>query len=256
MVERKKYGKGDKRCHAEMGHKMNTKGRKGNGHRPEVTGSNSIYRKLSVRNMKRSVQDHLVYMFTMTLVTALMYAFNSLIFQNELERYFPVKLEGLMGMMVGLAAFFIMLIVAWLINYMVRFMLEKRSTEFGIYLLLGMKKKTIARLYMRGNMLLGGVAHLAGLGLGVLLQQVLMAVMYSMVRMEFHLNISFHPGTIGMTVLCYGGCYLLALWRSKRRFRKMNIQGLMNLRRQNEEIKEKHEEIKRILLPLSLECWD
>ena len=145
-----------------------------------------------------------------------------------------------------------MLIVAWLINYMVRFMLEKRSTEFGIYLLLGMKKKTIARLYMRGNMLLGGVAHLAGLGLGVLLQQVLMAVMYSMVRMEFHLNISFHPGTIGMTVLCYGGCYLLALWRSKRRFRKMNIQGLMNLRRQNEEIKEKHEEIKRILLPLSL----
>ena len=32
----------------------------------------------------------------------------------------------------------------------------------------------------------------------------------------------------------------------------MNIQGLMTLRRQNEEIKEKHEEIKRILLPLSL----
>lgn len=200
--------------------------------------------------MKRSLRDYLIYVLTMTVVTALMYAFNSLIFQNGLTGYY--ELEGLMEIMIGLATFFIVLIVAWLINYMVRFMLEKRSTEFGIYLLLGMKKKAIARLYMRENMLLGGVAHLAGMVLGVFLQQVLTAVMYSMVRMEYHLNISFHPGTIGMTALCYGGCYFLALLRSKRRFRKMNIQGLMNYRRQNEEIKEKHEEARRILLPAAL----
>ena len=206
--------------------------------------------KLSFRNMKRSLRDYLVYALTMTMVTALMYAFNSLIFQNELTGYY--ELEGLMEMMISLATFFIVLIVAWLINYMVRFMLEKRSTEFGIYLLLGMKKKTIAKLYMRENLLLGGACHLAGLGLGVLLQQVLMAVMFSIVRMEYHLDISFHMGTILTTVLCYGGCYLLALFRSKRKFRKMNIQGLMTLRRQNEEIREKHEETKRILLPLSL----
>ena len=41
----------------------------------------------------------------------------------------------------GIATFFIVLIVACLINYMIRFMLEKRSQEFGIYLLLGMKKE-------------------------------------------------------------------------------------------------------------------
>ena len=40
--------------------------------------------KLSFRNMKRSLRDYLVYALTMTMVTALMYAFNSLIFQNEL----------------------------------------------------------------------------------------------------------------------------------------------------------------------------
>lgn len=118
--------------------------------------------KLSFRNMKRSLRDYLVYVLTMMVVTALMYAFNSLIFQNGLTSYY--ELEGLMEIMIGLATVFIVLIVAWLINYMVRFMLEKRSTEFGIYLLLGMKKKTIARLYMRGNMLLGGVAHLAEIG--------------------------------------------------------------------------------------------
>ena len=58
---------------------------------PGTAGPGNIYRKLSFRNMKRSMKDYLVYMLTMILVTALMYAFNSLIFQNELENYFEVE---------------------------------------------------------------------------------------------------------------------------------------------------------------------
>lgn len=208
-----------------------------------------VYRTLSIRNMKRSVKDYLVHMLTMTLVAALMYAFGSLIFQNELER-FALELEGLMGMMVGLATFFIMLIVAWLINYMVKFMLEKRSTEFGIYLLLGMKRKAVASLYMRENILLGGTAFAAGSALGILLRQVLMAVMFAMVRMEYHLRIAPDVRTLLMTACCYGGCYLLALLRCRRKFKKMNIHALMNAKRCNEEIKEKFEQGK--LLPLSI----
>lgn len=210
-----------------------------------------INRTLCIRNMKRSMKDYLVYMLTMALVTALMYAFGSLIFQNELEQI-ALELEGLMGMMVGLATFFIMLIVAWLINYMVKFMLEKRSTEFGIYLLLGMKRKAIAGLYMRENMLLGGAAFVVGAAAGVLLRQVLMAVMAAMVRMEYQLRIAPDGRTLLMTACCYGGCYLLALLRCKRKFKKMNIHALMNARRCNEEIREKFEQGKQILLPLSV----
>ncbi len=206
--------------------------------------------KLAFRNMKRSARDYLVYIFTMTVVVALMYAFNSLIFQNELENYF--ELEAMLEMMIGLSTVFIVLIIAWLINYMVRFILEKRSSEFGIYLLLGMKKKTISHLYMRENLLLGSIAFFIGIIFGILLQQVLMTVMFSMVRMEYHLHIRFHKWTILMTVFCYMGCYLLALFRCKRKFKKMNISDLMNAKRQNEEIKEKHEEGKRILFPLSI----
>lgn len=206
--------------------------------------------KLAFRNMKKSVKDYLVYILTMTVVTALMYAFSSLIFQNGLSVHFEV--EGLMEVMIGLATVFIMLIVAWLINYMVRFMLEKRSSEFGIYLLLGMKKKTVSKLYIRENILLGGVSFFLGLLLGVLFQQVLLSVMYAMVRMEFHLHIAFHAGTILMTTLCYGGCYWIALFRCRHKFKKMNIHALMNAKRQNEEIKEKHEGLKKLLFPLSI----
>lgn len=205
--------------------------------------------KLAFRNMKRSAGDYLVYTLTMTVVTALMYAFNSLIFQNVME---TSEMAIMMKAMLGMATVFIVLIVAWLINYMVHFMLEKRSAEFGIYMLLGMKKKTISRLYMRENILLGALSFIVGIPLGILFQQVLLAVMSAMVYMEYKIQISFNIWTILMTVLCYGGCYLLALISCRRKFRRMNISSLMNAKRKNEEIKEKHESVKRILFPLSV----
>lgn len=205
--------------------------------------------KLAFRNMKRSAGDYLVYTLTMTVVTALMYAFNSLIFQNIIEMS---EMAIMMKAMLGMATVFIVLIVAWLINYMVHFMLEKRSAEFGIYMLLGMKKKTISRLYMRENILLGTLSFIVGIPFGVLFQQVLLAVMSAMVYMEYKIQISFNIWTILMTVLCYGGCYLLALISCRRKFRRMNISALMNAKRKNEEIKEKHESVKRIFFPLSV----
>ena len=209
-----------------------------------------LFVKLAYRNMKRSARDYLVYLLTMTVINALMYAFNSLIFQNGLRGYFEV--EGIMEVMIGLATVFIVLVVAWLIHYMVGFMLEKRSDEFGIYLLLGMEKKDVSSLYLKENLMLGGISFLLGSLLGILFQQVVEAVMFAMVRMEYRLHISFHGRTAFMTLACFAGCYLLALFRCRWKFRKMNIKGLMDAKRQNEEIKEGREGARRILLPVSV----
>ncbi len=206
--------------------------------------------KLAFRNVRRSAKDYFVYFLTMTFVTALMFAFNSLIFTEDIGEMYDIA--GVMIALVGLATFFIVLIVAWLINYMVRFMLEKRSQEFGIYLLIGMKKKEVAHLYIRENALLGAGAFLIGMALGVLLQQVIMAILYSMIRMKYDIHMEFNGSCILMTVGCYAGCYILALLRSGRKFRKMNIRDLMEAQKKNEEIKESHEQLKKWLFPVSI----
>ena len=115
--------------------------------------------KLALRNVMRSARDYLVYFLTMTVVSAIMFAFHSLLFSKEIQQLFEMAV--IFAVLVGLATFFVVLIVAWLINYMVRFILEKRSREFGIYLLIGMKKKEISRLYMRESLLLGAAAFAA-----------------------------------------------------------------------------------------------
>lgn len=205
--------------------------------------------KLALRNVRRSARDYLVYFFTMTVVVALMFAFNSLLFSEDIRKMFEQAM--IMEAMLGLATFFIVMIIAWLINYMLRFILEKRSREFGTYLLLGMKKKQIAKLYMRENVLFGAGAFLTGLVLGVLVQQMIMSVLYSMVSMDYRIHIEMNKNCLIMTGSCYAGCYILALLGCKRKLGKMNIYRLMNAEKQNEEIKESHEELKKWLLPVS-----
>ena len=211
-----------------------------------------MFGKLAFRNVRRSARDYLVYVLTMTFIVALMFAFNSIIFSRDIQKMY--ELAGMMAAMIGIATFFIVLIVAWLINYMERFMLEKRSREFGIYLLIGMKKKQVSRLYMRENVLLGTGAFVLGLGLGMLLQQILMVVLYSVVQLEKRPHLEFNRYCLSMTVSCYAGCYLLSLLRCKRRFRKMNIHDLMREDQKNEEMEEKHESIRKWLFPLSVGC--
>ena len=205
--------------------------------------------KLALRNVMRSARDYLVYFLTMTVVSAIMFAFHSLLFSKEIQQLFEMAV--IFAVLVGLATFFVVLIVAWLINYMVRFILEKRSREFGIYLLIGMKKKEISRLYMRESLLLGAAAFAGGLALGMLLQQILLAILYSMIMMEYRPRLEWSMGCLITTAACYGGCYLLALLRCRGKFRKMNIHALMSSQKQNEEIRESHEQAKRWLLPLS-----
>ena len=80
--------------------------------------------KLAFRNVIRSAKDYLVYLLTMTFVTALMFSFNTVLFSEQIKT--SPDSEGIMEILIGLATFFVVLIVAWLIHYMVRFMLDAR----------------------------------------------------------------------------------------------------------------------------------
>ena len=201
--------------------------------------------KLALRNVKRSMRDYLVYLITMIAVAAMMFAFNSLIFSKDIQEMCSEAM--VLGAMLGMATFFIVLIVAWLINYMARFMLEKRSREFATYLLIGLKKKELSRLYMKENLLIGTVALILGIGLGTLLQQIIMTVFYSVFSEDYHLRIQMNGWCLLMTVCCYYACYLFALRRNRKMFKKMTIAELLRMDKKNDEIKPGHEKIKQWL---------
>ena len=206
--------------------------------------------KLAYRNMKRFAGDYQIYLLTLIVISALLYAFDSLFWIRGLGRF--EQENQMMAVMIGLATGFVVIITAWLIYYIIRFMMERRSREFGIYLLIGMKKRKVAGLYMQENALLGGAAFLVGSLLGVFVQQVLIAVIDAMIRVPYTFRLSWDYRIFLVAFACYGGCYLLAFLRCGWKFRKQNINDLMMQDRRNEEVTEEHERWKRILLPVTI----
>lgn len=205
--------------------------------------------KLAFRNARRSMKDYLVYLLTMAAVAALMFAFNSLIFSEDIQRMCSEAV--VLTVMLGVVTFFIVLIVAWLINYMAKFMLEKRSREFAAYLLIGLKKKELSRLYMTENLLIGTAAFILGMAVGILLQQVIMTVFFAVFSEEYNLHIEMNLWCLLMTVCCYFACYLFALMRNKRVFKKMSIAHLLTMEKKNDEFKIRHEKIRQWLFILA-----
>lgn len=192
--------------------------------------------KLAFRNAKRSAKDYIVYLITMTMMAAMMFAFDSMMFSEDILSM--CQEAGILAAMLGLASAFIIGIIAWLIHYMVRFMLEKRSREFGTYLLLGMSKKQVSGVYMRENVLMGTMAFGLGMVAGLFLQQILMTVFYQIFSKDYKLHIEIRGWCMLVTVCIYFLCYLFALMRNRRLFKKMTIADFMQMEKENEQVKE------------------
>lgn len=188
--------------------------------------------KLAYRNVKRSIKDYLIYIITITIVVSLMFAFNSMLF-SDMIRGMNSHMEEYMTLLV-LFSIIVVIIVAWLINYMTRFMLEKRSKEFGTYLLLGMENKKISQIFLRENLLLGVISFGFGVLLGTFIFQILTAVVTAFFGKDYKIVIGFDIKALLLTILYYGAIMLLVVIRNNRKLRKMKISELLYADKKNE----------------------
>lgn len=204
---------------------------------------------IALRNARRLWKDYLNYFLTLCVITALMFSFHSLLFSKDIYEMIHYGNSGELstaGMMLitfmTVSTAVILIIVAWLIHYMTRFILEKRSREFAVYLLAGMQKRQIAALYRKENFYLGIGALFAGLLLGSGLKQILFLVFYKSIGKNYEFKnagVQENFSAFLLTMLLYGVCFFAALFRNQRKFSRMEIIGLLNMDKQNETVNEK-----------------
>lgn len=102
--------------------------------------------KLAFRNVKRSVRDYIIYIVTVTLAFSFIFAFN--IISNSKDVLELASVMDNFKYVMYFVNIFIALVVAFLINYTIKFMFQKRSKEFGTYMILGIPKKKITKMFM------------------------------------------------------------------------------------------------------------
>ena len=188
--------------------------------------------KLSLRNAKRQALDYLVYFVTVVIAAALIYAFNGLVFSDEI-RNLSQMMEQL-PLVIVLASAVVVCIFGWLVSYSTRFMLSKRSQELGTYILIGLTNNQVAHLFFLENLAVGGVALGLGMTLGGLLYQALRAVVMAIFGLPYRFSLSFSLPALGLTTVYFVFIYMYALLKSRKRIRKMKIYDLIYFDKLNE----------------------
>lgn len=134
-----------------------------------------MFFKLIIRNAKRSLKENLIYFATLIVAVASFYIILSLekqdviIFLKEFESDAINKLLALMPIVYGFALF----LLFFLILFANRYQLNRRSKEFGMYLLLGMRKERLILQLLAEGMFISIWALISGLFIGAFLAELI-----------------------------------------------------------------------------------
>lgn len=188
--------------------------------------------KLSFGNAKRQAKDYCIYFITVIISVALMFSFNSIATSNdisELSSYMEFFSKAISGISI-----LIILVMAWLINYCMRFMLEKRSKEFGTYQILGIEKKSISNIFTLENLMIGGIAFIIGIAIGTFIYQILTSIIMNLFNQPYQIEISFSIKAVGMTAIYFFGIFALVLLNCRRKIKKTKVYDLLYADKKNE----------------------
>ena len=206
--------------------------------------------KLAIRNIKRSMSDYILYVITITLILALMFAFNSMMF-SDLILDMNEHMTDYKSLLI-LFSMIVVVVVAWLVNYMTKFMLEKRSKEFGTYLILGMENRDVSKLFFYENIIFGIIALVLGCFIGSFIFQGLVIIITAFFGEEYHLQADFNIYAMLLTIMYYLFIQIIVIFRNNKYLKKLKICDLMNAEKVNERVQVKNVTRNVILFVLSL----
>lgn len=174
-----------------------------------------MYLKLAIRNAKRSIRDYLLYITTMTILTAIIMVSNVISIVGKMQAGFQTAALPL----------FIVIIMIILIEYINGFMLKQRSQEFATYMLLGMERSRLSWMYIFEISILGILCFLLGSLLGI-----------GMIIKAYEIQLVFLLQSIIQTFLYFCVVEILSGCRIKRKIDKLHIQQLMIENKRNEKL--------------------
>lgn len=188
--------------------------------------------KLSIRNAKRQAKDYIIYFITVVISVALMFSFNAIAVSEDI-RDLSSMMENF-AKAISVISFIIIAVMAWLINYIMKFMLEKRSKEFGTYQILGIEKKDISNMFTLENIIIGIVAFIVGVAVGIALYQVFTSIIMNIFNQPYEIRIVFDIKAVGITAVYFFGIFLLVLLNNRRKIRKTKVYDLLYADKVNE----------------------
>lgn len=128
---------------------------------------------ISLKNIRKSFKNYLIFFITTIFGVAIFYVFNSLSDQAVMLKIneSSVSLIDTLGSVMSVISVFVAVVLGFLIVYANTFLIKRRNKEFGIYLVLGMGKVKVAAILIIETVVIGIISMAAGLIVGIAASQ-------------------------------------------------------------------------------------
>ena len=213
--------------------------------------------KLILRNVRKNIEDYLIYFLTLMISVSMFYAFNSIQSQPAFRDLDATKqlLSDQLGILLSALSVVVAVVLAFLILYANQFLLKRRKKELGIYTLLGMEKRKISRIFAGETLCVGVLSLLFGLLSGLLLSQGLSIVSLRLFAIDMsQFQVVFSMSALKKTIGCFALIFLIVMLLNVRTVSSVKLIDLLTAGRKNEVLVLKNKAAQIFLAVLSVLC--
>ena len=170
-----------------------------------------FYPRLAWTGIKNNRRLYLPYILTCIGMVAMFYIMLSLSTGEFLDKMRGgTTLGGVLGLGSAVIGFFAVLFLFYTNSFLIR----RRKKEFGLYNILGMGKRNIARVLFSETLILAAVSLVFGLILGAALSKLAELGLAYFVESDAGYNFTVYPTAMGYTVLLFVCIFLLLFFKS------------------------------------------
>ncbi|ARF68057.1 hypothetical protein B7C51_09780 [Paenibacillus larvae subsp. pulvifaciens] len=169
---------------------------------------------LALRNMKRNFKNYSIYFFSMIFSIVIYYAFVAIQFNSQIQQAADgsKKISGALTY----ASILLILFCALFIIYSNGFFTRKRKKEVGLYSLLGVRKRQIAKMLAYENLFMGLIALVVGIGIGALLSSGFTKLLLVLMDSEMGVHFEIPAAAVLNTALVF---FVIILYTSFQGYR-------------------------------------
>lgn len=191
--------------------------------------------KLALSGAKSRLKDYIVLFSGLTISSAIFYMFLSLAMNNKFLSNNSMLSSGNTSFVFGFGVVLLAIITLVYIIYANSFLLSMRQRDYGMFLMLGAKTGKIGTLIFLETMLMGTIATVIGVVLGIGLTQVTSNLLVSQLDLTLHSFVGLYIPAIIATIIFFVVLFFVAALWNRRNLVKTPVLEL--LKGQNKPVK-------------------
>lgn len=204
---------------------------------------NALFPKLAFSNLKKQYRIYIPYMLACIGSIMMFYNFCHLTFDAATG-------YGNLAFVMSLGVVVIGLFSVIFLFYTNSFIIKRRTKEFGLYNILGMEKKHIARIVSLECLYTSLSSLILGLGLGILLNKLMLLALRKLLHFDVQYGFTISPISIVITLVLFAGIFALTLVRNLYQIARAKPIDLL----QSGNVGEKEPKTKWIMAVLGVIC--